>query len=244
MIVSVFVSLSKALQESSSQKDNSVLRDSGFGDSWYSEQEDHLRVGGGGHRREDSLDSLDSVGSRSQSISSDITLKGSSEGRTCQDNESILKPHGIWFFCMPYYTLVSWWFFLLITQRKLKLAFVSYIHSVIGVFLLPLALWRDQGQLTSKCSSLLKIFLSSPNALNFKYLWTGKICYIWARNLTPIWENKGLMPSSGELWKVNVSSPVREAVRHSTMSPHLSHLSFSLVSWFGSLSVKIKNCLN
>ncbi|XP_055004676.1 LIM domain only protein 7-like isoform X2 [Boleophthalmus pectinirostris] len=80
--------LYKALHESPStpQKDNSILRDSGFGDSWYSEQEDlhHFRSGGGGHRRDDSLDSLDSLGSRPHSISSDI--KGSSEG-FCSDTE-------------------------------------------------------------------------------------------------------------------------------------------------------------
>ncbi|XP_045909598.1 LIM domain only protein 7-like isoform X3 [Micropterus dolomieu] len=81
--------LYKALQESSSQK-GSNIRDSGFGDNWYSEREEpyHLRgEGEGGHRRDDSLDSLDSLGSLSHSISSDTTLKGSSEG-CCSDTEA------------------------------------------------------------------------------------------------------------------------------------------------------------
>ncbi|XP_067371256.1 LIM domain only protein 7 isoform X14 [Channa argus] len=85
--------LFKALQDSSSQKGSNV-RDSGFGDSWYSEREElyQLRGGGGGgggsgHRRDDSLDSLESLGSRPHSNSSDATLKGSSEG-CCSDTEA------------------------------------------------------------------------------------------------------------------------------------------------------------
>ncbi|XP_038158357.1 LIM domain only protein 7 isoform X4 [Cyprinodon tularosa] len=75
--------LYKALQESNNPKGSNV-RDSGFGDSWYSEREEiySLREGGGGgkHRRDDSFDSLDSLGSRPHSVSSDANLKGSSEG--------------------------------------------------------------------------------------------------------------------------------------------------------------------
>ncbi|XP_068428216.1 LIM domain only protein 7 isoform X4 [Clinocottus analis] len=83
--------LYKALQESSGQKGSNV-RDSGFGDSWCSEREELFQLreeggGRGGHRRDDSLDSLDSLSSRSQSISSDTTLKGSTEG-CCSDTEA------------------------------------------------------------------------------------------------------------------------------------------------------------
>ncbi|XP_061648835.1 LIM domain only protein 7 isoform X3 [Phyllopteryx taeniolatus] len=83
--------LHKALQELSGQKGNSV-QDSDLGDNWYSEREElHQLRGseesGGGHRRDDSLDSLDSLGSQPLSISSDATLKGSSEG-CCSDAEA------------------------------------------------------------------------------------------------------------------------------------------------------------
>ncbi|MEQ2208547.1 hypothetical protein XENOCAPTIV_005679, partial [Xenoophorus captivus] len=81
--------LYKALQESNSQK-GSDIRDSGFGDSWQLERENYLRggeEGGGRHRRDNSLDSLDSLDSRPHSILSDTTLKGSSEG-CCSDTEA------------------------------------------------------------------------------------------------------------------------------------------------------------
>ncbi|KAM6985042.1 LIM domain only protein 7 [Aplochiton taeniatus] len=89
------IALSKALEKSSSHRSrSSSVRDSGFGDSWYSEREELFspRGRGGGHRREDSLDSLDSLGSRPHSISSDATLKGSSEGCSSDaEAESIFR---------------------------------------------------------------------------------------------------------------------------------------------------------
>ncbi|XP_077392160.1 LIM domain only protein 7 isoform X2 [Festucalex cinctus] len=82
--------LHKAIQELSGQKGNSI-QDSGLGDNWNSEREERHQRGrsgrGGGHRRDDSLDSLDSLGSQTLSISSDATLKGSSEG-CCSDAEA------------------------------------------------------------------------------------------------------------------------------------------------------------
>ncbi|XP_051938426.1 LIM domain only protein 7 isoform X7 [Hippocampus zosterae] len=79
--------LHKALQELSGQKGN-CIQDSDLGDNWYSEREErHQLRGGGWHRREDSLDSLDSLGSQTLSLSSDATLKGSSEG-CCSDAEA------------------------------------------------------------------------------------------------------------------------------------------------------------
>ncbi|XP_042587262.1 LIM domain only protein 7 isoform X11 [Cyprinus carpio] len=69
--------LNKTLEDCTSLQGS--VRNSSCRDSWYSEKEELFPLRAG-HRREDSLDSLDSLGSRTYSTSSDATLKGSSEG--------------------------------------------------------------------------------------------------------------------------------------------------------------------
>ncbi|XP_035390438.1 LIM domain only protein 7 isoform X2 [Electrophorus electricus] len=53
--------------------------DSGFGHSWYSDRQELFPIPGR-HKREDSLDSWDSLSSKARGTSSDTTLKDSSEG--------------------------------------------------------------------------------------------------------------------------------------------------------------------
>ncbi|XP_056110413.1 LIM domain only protein 7b isoform X3 [Rhinichthys klamathensis goyatoka] len=72
------IALSKALEESVQSK--SSVRDSGYVEGWFSDREDLLSLKQSGYRREDSVESLDSVEFRPLSVASDGTIRAGSEG--------------------------------------------------------------------------------------------------------------------------------------------------------------------
>ncbi|RXN02793.1 LIM domain only 7-like protein [Labeo rohita] len=77
--------LSKALEESVQSKPS--VRDSGYAEGWFSDREDLFSLKQSGYSREDSVESLDSVESRTLSVASDCTLRAGSEG-CCSDAEA------------------------------------------------------------------------------------------------------------------------------------------------------------
>ncbi|XP_067259780.1 LIM domain only protein 7b isoform X6 [Chanodichthys erythropterus] len=77
--------LSKALEESVQSK--SSVRDSGYAEGWFSDREELFSLKQSDYRREDSVESLDSVESRTISVASDCTLRAGSEG-CCSDAEA------------------------------------------------------------------------------------------------------------------------------------------------------------
>lgn len=72
----------QALEESVQSK--SSVRDSGYVEGWFSDREDLLSLKQSGYRREDSVESLDSVEFRTLSVASDYTIRAGSEGKTGQ----------------------------------------------------------------------------------------------------------------------------------------------------------------
>lgn len=62
----------------------SSVRDSGYAEGWFSDREELFSLKQSGYRREDSVESLDSVESRTISVASDCTLRAGSEGKTVQ----------------------------------------------------------------------------------------------------------------------------------------------------------------
>lgn len=74
------VFLCQALEESAQSR--SSVRDSGYSEGWFSDREELFSVKQSSYRREDSVESLDSVESRTLSVASDFTLRAGSEGKT------------------------------------------------------------------------------------------------------------------------------------------------------------------
>ncbi|XP_051560275.1 LIM domain only protein 7-like [Myxocyprinus asiaticus] len=80
------IALSKALEEYC----KSSVRDSGYAEGWFSDREDLFSLKQLSYRREDSVESLDSLESRTLSLASDSTLRAGSKG-CCSDTEHCFR---------------------------------------------------------------------------------------------------------------------------------------------------------